>query len=73
MPINLSYEIARTKLLVLEGSHPVRLGLVKADPDRSVFAEQCLHVLETIAHHRQPHGVLEAILVVSEGVPGVEG
>ncbi|AJK70072.1 hypothetical protein B840_12520 (plasmid) [Corynebacterium marinum DSM 44953] len=72
LPNYLCHEVRSPKYLVHEDAHTVVFDVVKVDPDRAVVGEQLTQVNEAVAHHGQPDGVLEIVLVVGKRLGGVK-
>lgn len=51
----------------------MHLDIVEMHPHRPVGRKQLPDLLQPVAHHRQPDGVLQRVVVVDERLPSVEG
>jgi hypothetical protein len=47
-------------------------GVVQVYPDGAVGRQQVADQYESLAHHPEPHGMLERVVVVLERLAGVE-
>ena len=73
LPNDVGYEVLPPEHLIHYDLQVVRLIVVNEDPDRAVFGEQVAKHFEARVHEREPSRVLQIVVIVLEGAPGIVG
>lgn len=73
LPCYVGQEVPSSKNLIRHHLEIVRFVVVKRHPERPVLRQQVADHLQPVAHHREPDGMLQPVVIVLEGRAGVVG
>ncbi len=73
LPDYIRHEVHAPENFIAEHLEVVALIVIYGDPERPVCRQELADDLKSVAHQRQPDGVLHPIVIMGEGAAGVIG